>query len=75
MVKKLTTNGNSVAVVLDREVLKQAQMQPGDDVSISVVGTTVLLQVVRGDAREEHLAAARKRMHTKFGRAFKRLAE
>lgn len=51
-VKKLATIGNSYGVIIDRPMLKQAGIQPGAHVAISVEEGAVVIRVApRGSTR------------------------
>ncbi len=75
MIKRLTRQGNSVAVVLDRPVLDAAHLDEGQEVEISTDGDVIVITPVRSKARQAKLRAVMGKLHDKYGGAFKRLAQ
>jgi antitoxin MazE len=75
MIKKLTRTGNSVALVLDKQLLDAANLDPDDAVEVSTNGRVVVIAPVRGKRDSERLARGRELMHAKFAGAFRRLAK
>ena len=75
MIKRLTRQGNSVAVVLDKPILEAAQLDDGQEVEISTDGDVIMITPVRSKSRQAKLRAVVGRMHDKYAGAFRRLAE
>jgi antitoxin component of MazEF toxin-antitoxin module len=75
MIKKLTRTGNSVALVLDKQLLDAANLDPDDPVEVSTNGQVVVIAPVRGKRDTERLARGKELMHAKFAGAFRRLAK
>jgi antitoxin component of MazEF toxin-antitoxin module len=75
MIKKLTRTGNSVALVLDKQLLDAANLDPDDPVEVSTNGHIVVIAPVRGKRDTERLARGKELMHAKFAGAFRRLAK
>jgi antitoxin MazE len=75
MIKKLTRTGNSIALVLDKQLLDAANLHPGDAVEVSTNGRVVVIAPVRSRRDTERLARGQERMHAKFAGAFRRLAK
>jgi antitoxin MazE len=75
MIKKLTRTGNSVALVLDKQLLDAANLDPDDPVEVSTNGRVVVIAPVRSKRDTERLARGRELMHAKFAGAFRRLAK
>ena len=75
MIKKLTRTGNSVALVLDKQLLDAANLDPDDEVEVSTNGRVVVIAPVRSKRDTERLARGQERMHAKFAGAFRRLAK
>jgi antitoxin MazE len=75
MIKKLTRTGNSVALVLDKQLLEAANLDPDDPVEVSTNGRVVVIAPVRSKRDTEKLARGRELMHAKFAGAFRRLAK
>jgi len=75
MVKRLTTTRSSVAVVLDREILRQAELAPGADVHINVVGKTIVISAAELEVKDEEMEETLDYVDEHFGHALKRLAQ
>lgn len=75
MVKRLTRQGNSVAIVLDRPIIEAAQLEEGQEVEISTDGDVIVITPVRSKARQAKLRAVVNRLHDKYAGAFRRLAQ
>jgi antitoxin component of MazEF toxin-antitoxin module len=56
--KRITTVGNSAAIVLSRDLLKLMNLDIGDEVEISVVDRVLVLRSVADAARVEKVSAA-----------------
>lgn len=75
MVKHLTRTGNSVALVLDQQLLEAAQLDPKGPVEVSTNGHVIVIAPVRSKRDQAHFRAAERRMHAKYAGAFARLAK
>ena len=75
MIKNLTRTGNSVALVLDKQLLEAANLDPDDPVEVSTNGRVVVIAPLRSKRDVEKLTRGRERMHAKFAGAFRRLAK
>jgi antitoxin component of MazEF toxin-antitoxin module len=75
MIKKLTRTGNSVALVLDKQLLDAANLDPDEPVEVSTNGRVVVIAPVRSKREIERLARGQELMHAKFAGAFRRLAK
>lgn len=75
MVKHLTRQGNSIAVILDRPILEAAQLGEGQEVEISTNGDVILITPVRSKSRQAKLRTVMNRLHDKYAGAFRRLAQ
>ena len=75
MIKRLTRQGNSVALVLDKPILEAAQLDEGQEVEVSTDGDVIVITPVRSQGRQAKLRAVAERMHGKYAGAFRRLAE
>ena len=47
MIKNLTRTGNSVALVLDKQLLEAANLDPDDQVEVSTNGRVIVIAPVR----------------------------
>ena len=75
MRKKLTRTGNSVALVLDRELLAAAGLDAGATVEVSTDGEVIVVSPVRGARRTERLRRVMARAHERYAGVFRRLSE
>jgi len=75
MIKNLTRTGNSVALVLDKQLLEAAHLDPDGPVEVSTNGRVIVISPVRSKREIEKFKAAEERMHAKFAGAFARLAK
>jgi len=67
--------GNSVALVLDKAVLKAAGMDASTTVDVSTNGDVIVVTPVRKKARAARLASALDEINERYAGVFKRLAE
>ena len=75
MIKKLTRHGNSLALVIERPILKLLNMDSETPVQITTDGNVLIVSPVRDEARTDRLTKALERANQRYGRALKRLAE
>jgi antitoxin MazE len=75
MKKSLTRTGNSVALVLDKNLLEAANLDPNDEVEISTNGRVIVISPVRSSRETKKFERGEERMHAKFAGAFRRLAQ
>lgn len=75
MIKNLTRTGNSVALVLDKQLLEAANLDPDDQVEVSTDGRVIVIAPVRSKREVDKFERGKELMHSKFAGAFKRLAK
>jgi antitoxin MazE len=75
MVKKLTKHGNSLALVIDRPILDLLKIDPTTPLEVTTDGKQLMITPVNGDARKARFDAAQTLAHTKYAKAFRKLAE
>lgn len=75
MRKRLTKTGNSVALVLDRPLLKATGIDADTVVEISTDGDVIVVTPVRSRKRSARLASALDEINARYAGVFKRLAE
>jgi len=75
MRKKITTIGNSAAVMVPREFLAQMGVQVVDEVELTMENRTLLIRSVEQVARDEKVQAAADDVFRIRRSALKRLAE
>jgi antitoxin MazE len=74
MVKKLTRTGNSVALVLDRPLLKEAGIDPDSPVDVAAKDGVIVISPPRGKRRGD-LRKIMAKVNRRYARVFKRLAD
>ncbi len=75
MIKTLTKHGNSYALVVDKPILELLRVSPDTPFEIMTDGQCLVLTPVRDSADDKKFQDALNMVHTRFGRAMKRLAE
>ena len=75
MVKKLTRHGNSLALVIDRPVLQLLKIDGDTPLDIMTDGDVLLVRPIRDAKRTQQIEAIRERLHKRYAKAFRRLAE
>jgi antitoxin component of MazEF toxin-antitoxin module len=75
MIKTLTRTGNSVALVLDKQLLEAAHLDPDDEVEVSTNGRVIVIAPVRARRETERFERGQELMHAKYAGAFRRLAK
>lgn len=75
MTKTLTRHGNSYALVIDRPILDLLRATPETPFDIVTDGNSLVLTPVRDQKEERRFQDALQMVHTRFGRAMKKLAE
>lgn len=58
LTKKITSLGNSAAVVLPKDILQMMNVQIGDEVELKLIDRTLVLRPVLEKARQELVDAA-----------------
>ena len=66
MIKRLTKTGNSVAVVLDRQMLEAAHLDEGAEVEVSTNGDVIVITPVRDKKRAAKFKAAHDAIKEQF---------
>ena len=75
MTKTLTRHGNSYALVIDKPILELLQATPETPFEIVTDGRCLVLTPVRSASQQRKFEQALERVHQRFGRAMKKLAE
>ena len=74
MIKKLTTHGNSMALVIEKAVLDLLRITPKTSLEISTDGKNIVISPVRGAGREKTFKSALEKVNKKHGQTLKSLA-
>ncbi len=75
MVKNLVKHGNSYALVIEKPILELLRVDPGTPFEILTDGQSLVLTPQRDPRQDKKFEQALEAVHTRFGRAMKRLAE
>ena len=75
MIKTLTKHGNSYALVIEKPILELLRVTPETSFEIMSDGQCLVLTPVRDTKEEKKFQKSLAAIHTRFGRAMKRLAE
>lgn len=75
MRKRLTTTGNSLALVLDRPVLEATGIDATTTLEVSTNGDVIVVTPVRPKKRAARLGSALEAINARYAGVFKRLAE
>ena len=74
MIKKLTKHGNSMALVIDRPILKILKIDENTPLEVTTDGETLDIVPVRDKKRLERFNKALKKTNKKYGKALKNMA-
>ena len=75
MVKKLTTHGNSAALVIDKPIMELLHITLETPLEISTDGKNLIVSPVTDPAREKLFKAALKRVVSRHDKTFAKLAK
>ncbi|MEQ9097084.1 MAG: hypothetical protein RIE32_12560 [Phycisphaerales bacterium] len=75
MVKNLIKHGNSYAMIIDKPILDLLRASPDTPFEVISDGRSLVLTPVRDPEIERRFEQAVDRVHKRFGKAMKRLAE
>jgi antitoxin MazE len=75
MEKRLTKTGNSLALVLDRELLDRTGISADTLLEISTDGDVIVITPKRSKSRADKLREAMAEADERYGGVFKRLAK
>ncbi|MEI7705362.1 MAG: AbrB/MazE/SpoVT family DNA-binding domain-containing protein [Deltaproteobacteria bacterium] len=75
MTKKLTRTGNSLALILDRQLLAATGIDASTPLEVSTDGDVIVVSPVRSAKRSDRVRKVMQRAHERYAGTFKRLAE
>lgn len=75
MIKKLTTHGNSAALIIDKPILELLHINMDTPLEIATDGTNLVISPVTDTKRENKIKEALARVNAKHGKTLKKLAE
>lgn len=74
MIKKLTTHGNSMALVIEKAILDLLHITPKTPLEISTDGRNIVISPIRGPKQEKAFKSALEKVNQKHGKTLKSLA-
>ena len=75
MRKKLSRTGNSLALVLDKDLLEQLGIDAETTLELSTDGDILVVSPVRGRRADQRLREVMARAHERYAGVFRKLAE
>lgn len=75
MVKKLTSHGNSAALIIDKPILELLKINMDTPLEISTDGKNLVISPVKDADREEKVQRALDKINARHGKTLKKLAE
>jgi antitoxin MazE len=75
MVKTLTKHGNSLALVIDKPILELLNISDETPLNVTTDGTSLVVSPVLDREEEAKFRSAMKKVHKRYGRMLKELAE
>jgi antitoxin component of MazEF toxin-antitoxin module len=75
VVKKLSRTGNSLALVFDKPLLEQLDIDADTPLEISTDGQVLVISPVRSKRRQAQIKAALDQLDERYAGVFRRLAE
>ena len=74
MIKKLTTHGNSMALVIEKAILDLLDITPKTSLEISTDGKNIVISPIHGAGHEKAFKSALEKVNKKHGHTLKALA-
>ena len=74
MIKKLTTHGNSMALVIEKAILDLLDITPKTSLEISTDGKNIVISPIHSAAHEKNFKSALEKVNKKHGHTLKVLA-
>ena len=75
MLKKLTTHGNSMALIIEKAILELLRIDKDTPLEVSTDGQNLIISPVRSKAQEKAFKAALKKVNKDHAKTLKPLAE
>jgi antitoxin MazE len=76
MMKNLIKHGNSHALVIDKAVLELLKIDPATtQLNMVTDGNVLVITPIRGRKQDKEFTDVLKKIHSKYGDVFKRLAD
>lgn len=74
MIKKLTTHGNSMALVIERAILDLLNIERETPLEVTTDGKNIIISPVKNENREKSFRSALAKVNDKHGKTLKKLA-
>ncbi len=74
MIKKLTTHGNSMALVIEKAILDLLHITPKTSLEISTDGKNIVISPIHGAGHKKTFKSALEKVNKKHGKTLKALA-
>lgn len=75
MIRKLTKQGNSLCLVIDRALRELMDIDAETPLKVSIEGRKLIVEPLSDEERDRRFKAALAETNAEYGRALKRLAE
>jgi antitoxin MazE len=75
MIKRLTKHGNSLALVIDKSILRLLRIDAKTPLSVTTDGESLVISPARNAARQKRFRKALDHVNRRYAGAVKRLAE
>lgn len=75
MIKKLTTHGNSLALIIEKAILDLLNIKQQTPLEITTDGTNIIISPVKNLAREKAFKSALSRVNQRHGKTLRKLAD
>ena len=75
MIKKLVSQGNSAALIIDKPILELLKIDSATSLEITTDGKNLIISPVEDSKREKKFKAALSKVNKLHGKTLKRLAE
>ncbi|HXE52094.1 MAG TPA: AbrB/MazE/SpoVT family DNA-binding domain-containing protein [Tepidisphaeraceae bacterium] len=75
MIRTLTRQGNSLALVIDRSLRELLEIEADTPLKLTVQGRRLILEPITDPTRQERFRRAVEKVDRQHGRAMKKLAE
>ena len=74
MIKRLTTHGNSLALIIDKAILELLHINQDTPLEINTDGRNLIISPVESKSREKQIEVALAKVNKKYAKTLKALA-
>lgn len=75
MIKKLTTHGNSLALIIEKAILDLLKIRPNTPLEITTDGTNIIITPVKKAEREKAFRSSLEKVNRRHAKTLKKLGE